>query len=84
MFEQLKVGTWACVDDQCPIRPVLHTEDNAITLVFGEPEGFELFVSAAALQTLIRVRGTALEQLAMHPNSLLLDDADHEEGSHDC
>lgn len=69
MFEQLKVGTWACVDDQCPIRPVIHTEDDAVTLVFGAPEAFELFVSSAALRNLLQVGGNALDQLIRTPRT---------------
>ncbi|MFF0635499.1 hypothetical protein ACFYTS_23710 [Nocardia sp. NPDC004151] len=63
MFEQLKVGSWACADDRCPIRTVVHAEDQAVTLVFGEHGDFELFVSATALQTLLQVGGQALEEL---------------------
>ncbi|MFJ4658140.1 hypothetical protein ACIP5Y_43310 [Nocardia sp. NPDC088792] len=69
MFEQLKVGTWACVDDQCPIRPVIHTQDGAVTLVFGAPEAFELFVSATALQNLLQVGSSALDQLIRTPRT---------------
>lgn len=83
MFEQLKVGTWACIDDQCPIRPVVHTEDETVTLVFGEPGGLELFVSAMALQTLLRVGGHALDQLSAQPRSVLLMDPNHEGEDHD-
>ncbi|MTE11554.1 hypothetical protein [Nocardia aurantiaca] len=78
MFEQLKVGTWVCVDDQCPIRPVVHTEDGAVTLVFGEPGGFELFLSAGALQTLLLVGGRALEQLSTQTRDLLFADLNNE------
>ncbi|MGW4351644.1 hypothetical protein ACWELJ_06080 [Nocardia sp. NPDC004582] len=66
MFEQLKVGSWASADDRCPIRTVVHAEDHAVTLIFGEHGDFELFVSSAALQTLLQVGGHALEELRMH------------------
>ncbi|GAB3207327.1 hypothetical protein [Nocardia tengchongensis] len=77
MFEQLKVGSWACADDRCPIRSVVHAEDQAVTLVFGEHGDFELFVSAAALQTLLQVGGHALEELRMRTASSL-SGANHE------
>ncbi|NNH71879.1 hypothetical protein HLB23_18790 [Nocardia uniformis] len=63
MFETLKVGIWACVDDECPIRLLLHPEDDAATLVFGGPDGFELFLSEAALRNLLQVGTDGLSRL---------------------
>ncbi|MRH88631.1 hypothetical protein GFY24_14460 [Nocardia sp. SYP-A9097] len=72
MYEQLKVGTWACVDDQCPIRPVVHPEDSAVTLVFGDHNDFELLLSATALQNLLQQGTDALNRLASdHPRNSL-------------
>lgn len=63
MLEHLKVGTWACVDDQCPIRPVVHPEDDAVTFIFGKRDEIELFLSTAALRNLVRLGTKTLNDL---------------------
>lgn len=60
MVEPLKVGTWACVDDECPVRFVVHPEDGAVTLVFGNHDEFELFLTTAALRNLVRLGAETL------------------------
>lgn len=63
MFEPLKIGTWASVDEQCSIRSISHIEDGSVTLVFGGHDTFELYLTRPALLALIQVAETALNDL---------------------
>ncbi len=64
MFETLKIGAWACIDGRCPVRPLLHPEDQAVTLIFGDGDTFELYLDASALGNIIRLGREALDGLS--------------------
>jgi hypothetical protein len=63
MFERLKVGAWACVGDCCPIRTMMHPEIDAVTIVFGEHDAFELLVTTSALRNLAQLTANTLDQV---------------------
>ncbi|WP_067468302.1 hypothetical protein [Nocardia amamiensis] len=69
MFETLKVGAWACIDGRCPVRPLLHPEDQAVTLIFGDCDTFELYLDGAALRNIIKLATIALDELTTHAST---------------
>lgn len=62
MYESLRIGAWAIVDNTCPIRAV--TDDaNDVTFVFGSgPDEFELSLHPTALRMLVELGAAALAQ----------------------
>ncbi|MBF6298772.1 hypothetical protein IU459_14650 [Nocardia amamiensis] len=69
MFETLKIGAWACIDGRCPVRPLLHLEDQAVTLIFGDRDTFEVYLDSPALQNIIELATVALNELTGHTST---------------
>ncbi|MCP2318462.1 hypothetical protein APR12_003817 [Nocardia amikacinitolerans] len=63
MFERLKIGAWAIVDSDCPMR-ILCAEEDDVTVVFGDGrDDFELLLTTDALRALVRLGSETIARI---------------------